>query len=174
MPQPFTIEFETAAFNRNLNQFLRNVTVDKVPLAIKKFAAELLRRIIMKMPVDTGRARAAWYMSTTGLGVRFNFGTKGPLVASKKIRSTEGIESGMSEGDYVENLKGLTPYVEMVNGCPYIIFLEYGWSGQAPWGMVRISMREMRGGQLPQQMMKVIRDEWNKFFWRGANRGVVV
>ena len=99
-------------------------------------------------------------MSAQGLGVSYNF-------------SGSGAEQGITEGSFIDKTKSLTPYVEMVNGCPYIIFLEYGWSGQSPFGMVRISMREMRGGELPQQMATSIREEWNKFFWSGTQRGMV-
>ena len=47
----FTVEFETAAFNKNLNQFLKNIKQDRIPLSIKKYAAELLKRILQKTPV---------------------------------------------------------------------------------------------------------------------------
>jgi len=168
----FTVEFETRKFNQFITNFTRNVSRDKVPLAIKKFAVELLRRILLKMPVDTGRARAAWYASMEGLGVSFNLQRKGPLKAQRG-GNLGSVSQGMQEGSFVDNLKGPTPYVELINGCPYIIYLEYGWSGQAPWGMVRISMREMRGGQLPQYMAQGVREEWNKFFWGSARRGMV-
>lgn len=53
-------------------------------------------------------------------------------------------------------------YVEIINGVDYIIFLEYGYSGQAPHGMVRVSMRELRKGKLPQDMSKRFQKSWNE------------
>ncbi len=53
----------------------------------------------------------------------------------------------------------------MINNVDYIIFLEYGWSAQAPFGMVRISMRKIRG-LLPKELDDSYRRDWNKIFWK--------
>jgi len=52
--------------------------------------------------------------------------------------------------------------VELINGVPYILFLEYGSSLQAPAGMVRISMRKMTG-RMPKELNQEFLTEWNKF-----------
>ena len=52
-------------------------------------------------------------------------------------------------------------YVELINNVKYILFLEYGSSDQAPFGMVRISMRKLRG-RLPKDLGDEFRKDWNR------------
>jgi len=110
-------------------------------------------------PVDTGRSRAGWYASVNGLKGRSRFNWE---KGSKNIKS-KMVAKGKREGRFVDKSKSLTaPYIELINGVPYIVFLEYGWSKQAPMGMVRIAIRKMRG-----RMPKLITEEymylWNTF-----------
>jgi hypothetical protein len=46
----FTIEVETKAFNEHIKQFMAKSSVG-IDMVIKKFAFDLLRRIILKSPV---------------------------------------------------------------------------------------------------------------------------
>ncbi len=159
----FTIEAQTAAFNRDILAFIREagISADKV---IRKTAFDLLAMILRppplgKHPVDTGRARAAWYASMNGLGMNFDL--------SQGLSSKSQVDKGKREGDFIEHLgpEYKQKWVELVNGCPYIVYLEYGHSKlSAPYGMVRVSIRKMRGSEgLPWRMGKAYREAWNKF-----------
>lgn len=169
-----TIEFETKKFNDALKKFIKrtDISTEKV---IRKIAFDLLAGILAGLPkangfsipdakevtgrhpIDTGRARAAWYPSVVGLNGTFNFDS------GKNIKK-EAVEKGKTEGSFKDNTKSIIgeKYVELINGVPYILFLEYGWSKQAPAGMVRISMRKMTG-RMPKLLDEEFLDEWKKF-----------
>ena len=155
MAKPFTIEVETKMFNQHVTKFLAKYNKVDTKVAVRKFALDLLRKIVRKMPVDTGRARAGWYPSMQGLG---------GMWTDRGGDNTE-ISKGKSEGDFTVGTGHGSYWVELVNGVPYIIYLEYGHSRQAAYGMVRVSMREMRKGKLPQDMAKSAQKEWNKFYY---------
>ena len=107
-----------------------------------------------KNPVDTGRSRAGWYVAIEKLG-----GTVSGI-------SSSGVDEGRRRGRFIDHTKGFTDkWVEMINGVDYIIYLEYGRSNQAPYGMVRVSMRELRRGKLPKDMAKQIKKDWNSFYY---------
>lgn len=171
-----TIEFETRKFNDALKKFIKrtDISAEKV---IRKVAFDLLAGILAGLPkadnfsipdtagitgrhpVLTGRARAAWYASVVGLGGSFNFD-------SGKNVKREAVEKGKSEGAFRNNLKSVMgeKYVELINGVPYILFLEFGSSAQAPSGFVRISMRKMTG-RMPKMLGEEFLDEWKKFYF---------
>ena len=109
------------------------------------------------MNVDTGRARAGWYASVQGLGGSFDFNSRVDPGNSK-------VSQGKREGSFIDKTKGvLDKYVVLINGVDYIVFLEYGHSKeQAPVGMVRISMRKLRG-VMPKMIDEVFISEWKKF-----------
>ena len=79
------------------------------------------------------------------------------------------VDQEKREGEFIEHLgpEHRQKWVELVNGCPYIIFLEYGHSKlSAPYGIVRVSMRKMRGEErLPWMLGKAYREAWNKFYF---------
>jgi len=156
-----TIDVETEKFNRKLKKFLKNSNVE-VGKGVRKAALDLLFMIHRPKPhgthpVETGRARGAWAASMEGLGGRFNY--------HKGVDpSRDQVAMGRKEGGFVNKLKNkYFKYVELINGCPYIIYLEYGHSKSAPAGMVRISLREMRGMKITDKYFKpVFLKEWNK------------
>jgi len=161
-----TMKMETAAFNKQLRAFMKktNISTDKV---IRKVALDLLSNILRPEPygthaVDTGRARAGWYMSAVGLGNKMDFTSRVKTTSkSGKGITLGGVEQGKREGKFTAKLGPMTlnKYVEMVNGVDYIVYLEYGWSKQSPFGMVRISMRKMRG-VLPKELSKEYKKDW--------------
>lgn len=170
----FTMEMETKRFNRAVNRFAKKANVS-TEVVIKKIAFDLLSLILTglppssdvsipnassvtgKHPVDTGRARAGWFASVEGLGKSFNFD-------SGVNTDSNGVSVGKKEGRFVDKTKArLNKWVELINIVKYIIFLEYGYSKQAPAGMVRISMRKMRG-KMPKTLGKKFLKEWNKIF----------
>ena len=115
-------------------------------LAIKEFMAqtkedhrnmtaragmELARRVILKTPVDTGRARGS-FMATIGAPASGQSG----LIDPTGQNAIAAAISTYSRAPAFSNL-WLTSNLE------YILDLEYGSSRQAPQGMVRVSIAEL-------------------------------
>lgn len=89
---------------------------------VRAICIELFSGVISDSPVDTGRFRGNW---------KLGFG-----VAPEGTSFTTGDPSG----PIVQELNGkqvLGERVWLVNNLPYADRLEYGWSQQAPDGMVR-------------------------------------
>lgn len=117
-------------FNAAIGDFLQRLLPAQVKLAQKKLALELFRRIVMRTPVDTGRARGNWQLT---IGA--------PATDILPIRRND---ANISMAGAILNL--MTPYSDIwiTNNVPYILALEYGHSDQAPKGMVRVSLDEVK------------------------------
>ena len=123
-------------FNRNLINYAITHTPKQSLILQKKLAFELLRRVVLKTPVDTGRASGNWQLS---------------------IGSPINVEIGkVVNGQWVgpdPNQVGLTvlgrltkPFlvIWLANNVPYIGALEGGHSKiQAPEGFLDISLKEL-------------------------------
>lgn len=98
----------------------------------QKIALQALRSLVLKTPVDTGRARANW--NTT-------IGAPNPGDDTEVDRTGT---STIAAGEAV--IRGMDPFEEVwiANGLPYIERLEQGYSGQAPKGMVATTLSELR------------------------------
>lgn len=98
-----------------------------VEQAARKIAFEAFSRVIARSPVDTGRFRANWNVS---------YGTPNYQTTERALGGGEA-----------EALKALTlpvgGIVYLSNGLPYAQRLEFGWSKQAPNGMIRITAVEI-------------------------------
>jgi len=92
--------------------------------------AETDARLKMKSPVDTGRFRASW---TIGVG------QPDPSVAPE----TQKGQVATAEPRIPAIVVGSTYY--HANSLPYARRLEYGWSSQAPSGVVRLTAQEVPG-----------------------------
>jgi len=135
------MELETKRFNA----FIRDVMARSdagASTVLRAFALKLIGRVIKGWPVDTGRSRAAWYVSIEQLG---------------GIALGKDSPEGRAAGRYEEKLRGMNKFILMVNGVEYAVFLEMGHSVQAPYGVVRISMMQMRKA-LPKEMRDKIRE----------------
>jgi len=91
---------------------------------------------------------------------------KGAIDFSTGVDPTRNqVSKGKREGSFTDRTKGrINQYVELINGVPYIIYLEFGSSKSAPYGIVRISLRKMREGKkFSLTAMKEIKKEWKKF-----------
>lgn len=99
------------------------------PLIIRKIAFDILNGVVLKTPVDTGRARGNWQVGIS----------KGSEeeVDSRTIAAT--IADGSSKIATVE----LGQAIWIFNNVPYIVFLERGSSSQAPQGMVSVTLEEI-------------------------------
>lgn len=99
---------------------------------VRKIGIDLFSRTVERTPVDTGRARANWNVSIGTANLATSEATdKGGEATKARIRNTL---HDWKQGD-----------IYLMNSLPYIRRLEYdGWSGQAPQGMVRITVAEFQ------------------------------
>jgi hypothetical protein len=140
---------------QDIPQFAEN-TLRKLETVYKMAAIELFRQVILKTPVDTGRARSNWQ---TEIG-RF---TKDEIDVIKNNETIiaemiEKINSGtLQDGFYMANN---LPYIQKLEygGYPkdpkqgswdknqkqFVIKTVHGFSKQAPQGMVRISIEQIK------------------------------
>lgn len=114
-------------FSLEVEQFAKGLMPKQVLILQKKIALEALARVVQKTPVDTGRARGNWQV-TVGTPA------EGELAVTGRV---EPASSGLA---------ALKPFdvVYIVNNVDYIIYLEGGSSGQAPAGMVAVTVEELR------------------------------
>ena len=85
-------------------------------------------KIIKRSPVDTGRFRGNWQF-TIGRPAQGQIASGG-VPTSELVSASNSWQSGQ------------TFYI--TNNLPYGERLEYGWSKQAPQGMVRLTLGEYR------------------------------
>jgi len=148
-----SVKIETAAFKRFVDRYARTIPA-ATDAAVRKLAMAVLSRVIDKAPVDTGRHRAGWTVAAQGLGM--------PPPPQSEGMTTE------ERGDFRLRREGSGVAVELVNGVVYSMRLEEGWSAQAPFGMVRLSMREIEAelsglgtdALLPEQIKGVYAWAW--------------
>lgn len=120
-----------AQFNKELDDFAKKLP-EKVTLIQKKVVLEALRRLVMRTPVDTGRARGNWQVTIAE-----------PSEGQVEVFDSEG-SATISKG--LAALAGLPNFqvVWISNNVDYIEFLEHGSSTQAPEGMLAITIEELR------------------------------
>lgn len=123
----------SSSFALDLSRFAKKANVD-MRLVVRKLAFESFKRIILRTPVDTGRARANW-------GVTIGQPRTGFTV--------EGFDKGggatMAAAQAAVQQFDCNGSIFITNNVPYIGPLEYGSSTQAPAGMVRVTVEEMTG-----------------------------
>lgn len=102
-------------------------------LVIRKVALDLFKRVIMKTPVDSGRAKGSWTVAIGSIPAdTIELEDKGGTATIARAAATV---LGLKAGDIIY----------CVSSLAYIRRLEFGYSKQAPAGMVRISAAEYPG-----------------------------
>lgn len=123
----------------NLNQFSKELRKfadserEKVKTIQRWASLEILKRVVMRTPVDTGRARGGWQL------------TIGEPADGEPERLDK--DGGSVLAEEMVNLGGLKDFdvVFIGNNVNYIGYLEDGWSWrQAPRGMLRLTMMEIQ------------------------------
>jgi hypothetical protein len=120
-----------ARFNADIARISKTIP-GKVTALQKKLVLEALKRIVEKTPVDTGRARGNWQV-TIGAPAEGILSNKTPV-------GTATVERGRRALDGLPDFQ----IVWISNNLEYIQFLEEGSSRQAPRGMVRLTVLELR------------------------------
>jgi hypothetical protein len=100
--------------------------------AVRRISLDLLSRVILKSPVDTGRFRANWYAS-------INYASN--AVSNSVDKS--GADSIRRGGSSINSYKLGDAAIYLTNNLPYAYRLETGYSKQAPSGMARLSVMEI-------------------------------
>jgi hypothetical protein len=145
-----SVEWNNQQFNKFIADFIRQTGADTA-LVLRKFALDLVSRIVMRTPVATGRARAGWAAAGKALGIDV-----------PRPRRRKAGEPPYDPGEYEEKLTGDRQFIRIANNVDYIMPLEFGHSAQAPFGMVRISMAELRSNQdLATELMQQYQSSWN-------------
>jgi len=116
------------SFSLDVKKFADLAGLDAVK-AIRVAALEIFPRIIIESPVDTGRFRNNW---NTSLGA--------PDYSTTTQVDPSGSNSKGKISAVIRNLQG-DQSAFLSNGLPYAQRLEYGWSKQAPSGMVRVNIK---------------------------------
>ena len=139
------IETNTAEFEAKLLAF-----ADKVGLeygkVVAKFVLDLDRKIVLRTPVDTGWAQMNWNISADSPDFSY-------FPAERPVDSPLGADAARTALQRAQLWATIiltdphhTFYIS--NGIPYIEHLENGHSGQAPNGMVAVSIAEVEAGLL--------------------------
>lgn len=148
-------ERELRRFGRSVRDIDARTTV-RTATVVRKSGFDILRDTQRATPVDTGRARAAWSAGFTELG------RSAPPIRGSGKRAKNGkyastlkpaeIAKGEQESEAKSNLPrsaaaiprtrlGRFLFFEVTNNVRHILPIEFGWSDQAPRGMVRITLR---------------------------------
>lgn len=115
------------AFNKALTKFSKAIVPAQLVLFQRKIALDVLKGVVLKTPVLTGRARGGWQVGV-------NSAPEGePSKGANPI--TEGASA----------MAMVPPYavIWVTNNVSYIIFLEHGSSDQAPQGMISGTLADM-------------------------------
>lgn len=120
-----------SSFADQLRQFERK-TEDKMERAARKITLDAFSSVIMMSPVDSGRFRGNWQTANGSApnGTIEAVDPSGNVVIAK----IQGVTAGMDIGDVIY----------MANNLPYAQRLEDGYSGQAPNGMVKLTVQRFQ------------------------------
>lgn len=99
---------------------------------ITKYAINLLNNLVLKTPVDSGRARGGWIVSVNKPDdyVSQLVSKSGAAVLTNGIKRINN------------NYKSLDDVIYVQNNLPYIQRLDRGWSQQAPAGFVNSAVKQ--------------------------------
>jgi hypothetical protein len=119
-----------SSFSLDLARFGQRA-IDNADKIARKIAFDIHSRIVRRMPVDTGRARANTQISLNHLpsGATLEIDQSG----NRTIRGGNAVLRNFELGDTIF----------IYNNVEYILALEFGSSLQAPQGMFRISFNEI-------------------------------
>ena len=120
-------------FAADLAAFAEAIDVD-LDTVHDRVIHDIHNRVTMRTPVDTGRARASWQI-TTGAPSTF-------VPAPATYDSTAG-GAAYQPPPPITPPMSIKDTVYITNNIPYIEYLENGTSDQSPTGMVAITLAEI-------------------------------
>lgn len=136
----------TETFEADIGKFAKLLEL-RVNTVLQRLALDMMGRIILRTPVDTGRARSSWDLS---IGKPSEWVPPEREGKGKKIVAGQTFTMNANAGASVDSkafstAKDITAAqpVFIVSNLDYIEALENGHSKQAPVGMVVISLAEV-------------------------------
>jgi hypothetical protein len=125
--------FVAELFALDLSKF-RDKVKDNTGTVVRKVVYSMAQKIVMRSPVDTGRFRGNWFASLNMPNIMTTPATdRGGSDTLRKANSVISAYEAEKEQD-----------IWITNSLPYAIRLENGWSGQAPHGMVKVTVVEFQ------------------------------
>jgi len=124
-------------FSLDLSSWADKLEKEAVPKFVRTVATDLLRKVTMKSPVDTGRFRANW-MVGIGAADESIFEVEGKI--SEETATRISMERGLA---VITTYNSPDKNVHISNNLPYANELEKGHSMRAPLGVVEISVIEV-------------------------------
>ncbi len=128
-----------SGFSKRMQQVAKHVDANSNML-VKRTAIATLTEIVQRTPIDTGKAKSNWLVSTWGPlgGIRepFSYGFRGSTKHANE-------QATIADGTYRINQYRITFGMEKIyltNNLDYIEMLELGSSKQAPTGFVDLAM----------------------------------
>ena len=115
-------------FSIDLTRWGTSLEKEQAPNFIRKIALELLKKVTMKSPVDTGRFRANWM---TGIG------------GADETTTESTVDDAVMRGSIILSAYRDLKQIHLSNNLPYAAALEHGHSQQAPLGVAEISVAEI-------------------------------
>lgn len=117
----------TTPFERSIENFIKKAKKNP-ELVVRQVTIKLYSQIIMASPVDTGRFRMNWQVSnkTPATGILIADDPSGRRATG---RMTAYVTTSPEWEDFC-----------FTNNLPYADRLEFGYSQQAPQGMVRVTV----------------------------------
>lgn len=115
-------------FSIDLTRWGTSLEKEQAPNFIRKIALELLKKVTMKSPVDTGRFRANWMVGIGG---------------ADETTTENTVNDSMMRGSIVLAAYRALKQIHISNNLPYAAALEHGHSQQAPLGVAEISVAEI-------------------------------
>lgn len=120
------------SFQLQLDRAYERKVEQRVAQVTRWVALEALRRVVMKTPVDTGRARGSWQVAVS---VR--------PTGEVDIYDKDGGQT-IAEGSREIAQVGPNEVIYIASNLSYILPLEEGHSRQAPNGMVATTISELQ------------------------------
>ena len=137
---------------KEFNEKLRDFAEDEVPrralLLFRRVALGILRRAVLKTPVDTGRARGNWQLTVnrivTSVIDRVDDGSPSHSVgeAPRRGAGKDTVDKGLGKLSRVK--LGDTIYI--TNNVDYIVYLEEGTEKIPPQKMLAEAIQEIEQG----------------------------
>lgn len=121
----------SSVFTLSLQKFAEKAKQD-VDTVARKVAFEAFSAVVMRSPVDTGQFRANWLLSVGAPAQGYTLKKTDPSGAQATAEASKALN--IPAGNVVY----------FVNNLPYAQRLEFGWSKQAPGGMVRLTIKDMQ------------------------------
>ena len=124
-------------FTGDVLRIARDLTKQQLQPFVKKIALQVLRGVVLKSPVDTGRFRANWQVS-----IGSPIETELDAVEPRRVNQGGGDTLAKGRATILN-----APQIDVVwlsNNVPYAERLENGYSKQAASGVVAVTLEEIR------------------------------